>query len=115
MHEVHLVQAIIEAVEKQAVAQKARRVTLVKIRCNALTSHSGDHVRFSFDIVKKDRPLVKDATLELNEVEPLLRCKKCNHQFHGHHLPDVCPRCGSLEVLAVNPTEMVLEGFEIER
>ena len=115
MHEVHLVQAIIEAVEKQAVAQKASRVTLVKIRCNALTSHSGDHVRFSFDIVKKDRPLVKDAALELNEVEPLLRCKKCNHQFHGHHLPDVCPKCGSLEVLAVNPTDMVLEGFEIER
>ncbi len=115
MHEVHLVQAIIEAVEKQAVAQKARRVTHVKIRCNALTSHSGDHVRFSFDIVKKDRPLVKDATLELDEVEPLLRCKKCNHQFHGHHLPDVCPQCGSLEVRAVNPTDMVLEGFEIER
>lgn len=115
MHEVHLVQAIIEAVEKQAVAQKARRVTRVKIRCNALTSHSGDHVRFSFDIVKKDRPLVKDATLELDEVEPLLRCKKCNHQFHGHHLPDVCPQCGSLEVRAVNPTDMVLEGFEIER
>lgn len=115
MHEVHLVHAIIEAVEKQSLAQKARRVTLVKIRCNALTSHSGAHVRFSFDIVKKDRPLVKDATLELNEVEPLLRCKKCNHQFHGHHLPDVCPRCGSLEVLAVNPTDMVLEGFEIER
>ena len=115
MHEVHLVQAIIEAVEKQAVAQKAKRVTLVKIRCNALTSHSGDHVRFSFDIVKKDRSLVKDAELELNEVEPLLRCKKCNHQFHGHHLPDVCPQCGSLEVLAVNPTDMVLEGFEIER
>ena len=115
MHEVHLVQAIIETVEKQAAAQKAKRVTLVKIRCNALTSHSGDHVRFSFDIVKKDRPLVKDAELKLNEVEPLLRCKKCNHQFHGHHLPDVCPKCGSLEVLAVNPTDMVLEGFEIER
>jgi Zn finger protein HypA/HybF involved in hydrogenase expression len=53
--------------------------------------------------------------LELNEVEPLLRCKKCNHQFHGHHLPDVCPQCGSVEVLAVNPTDMVLESFEIER
>jgi hydrogenase nickel insertion protein HypA len=115
MHEVHLVRAIIEAVESQAVAQKAKSVKRVKIRCNALTSHSGDHVRFSFDIVKKDRPLVKDAVLELNEVEPLLRCKKCNQQFHGHHLPDVCPKCGSVEVLAVNPTDMILESFEIER
>jgi len=115
MHEIHLVSAIIESIEKQAAAQNARRVNRVKIRCNALTSHSGDHVRFSFDIVKKDRPLIKDAALELNEVEPLLDCQKCGHRFHGHHLPDVCPKCGSVDVKAVNPIDMVLESFEIER
>jgi hydrogenase nickel incorporation protein HypA/HybF len=115
MHEVHLVQAIVEAVEKQAAAQAARSVTWVKIRFNALTSHSADHVRFSFDIIKQDRPLLKNAELRLNEVEPLLHCQKCQHQFHGHHLPDVCPKCGSIEVLAVNPTDLVLEGFEVER
>ena len=115
MHEVHLVRAIVEAVEKQATAQKAKSVTRVKIRCNPLTSHSGEHVRFSFDIVKQDRPMLKDCALELHELEPLLRCKKCKHQFHGHHLPDVCPKCGTTEVLPVNPTDMVLEGFEFER
>lgn len=115
MHEVHLVRAIIEEVEKQAVAQQARCVKLVKIRFNALTSHSADHVQFSFDIVKKDRPLIQNAELKLNEVEPLLRCSQCGSEFHGHHLPDVCPQCGSVDVKAVNPTDMVLEGFEIER
>lgn len=113
MHEVALVNAIVEAVEKEAVAKKARRVKWIKIRFNALTSHSADHVRFSFDIVKTDRPLIKDAKLKLNELEPLLLCK-CGHKFHGHHLPDVCPKCGSLEVTAVNSTDMVLESFEFE-
>lgn len=113
MHEVHLVRAIIETVEQQAAARKATRVTSVKIRFNPLTSHSADHMQFSFDIVKKDRPLVKDARLELNEVEPLLHCK-CGNKFLGDHLPDVCPECGSVEVKAVNPTDMVLENFEIE-
>lgn len=112
MHEVALVRAIIDTVEKQAAAQKAGRVKSVKIRFNALTSHSADHVQFSFDIVKNDSPLVKDAELQLNEVEPLLRCA-CGNQFSGHHLPDVCPKCGSLDVKAVNPTDMVLESFEI--
>ena len=74
MHEVHLVRAILETVEKQAAAQKAKRVKSVKIRFNPLTSHSGDHVQFSFDIVKKEIPLVQDATLELTEVEPTLVC-----------------------------------------
>ena len=114
MHEVALVNAIIDTVEKQAAAQKARRVKWVKIRFNALTSHSADHVRFSFDIVKAARPLIKDAVLKLNEVEPLLLCK-CGCKFPGHHLPDVCPQCGSLEVTPVNSTDMVLESFKVER
>jgi Zn finger protein HypA/HybF involved in hydrogenase expression len=114
MHEVALVSAIIDTVEKEAALQKARRVKWIKIRFNALTSHSADHVRFSFGIVKSNRPLIKDTRLKLNELEPLLLCK-CGHKFHGHHLPDVCPKCGSLDVKAVNPTDMVLESFEIER
>jgi hydrogenase nickel incorporation protein HypA/HybF len=115
MHEVHLVRAIVEKVEKQAAAKKAKRVKSLTIRFNALTSHSADHMRFSFDVVKKDSQLVKDAELKLNEVEPLLRCRKCGNEFHGHHLPDVCPKCGSVDVQAVHSTDMVLEGFEIER
>ncbi|MGP8020254.1 MAG: hydrogenase maturation nickel metallochaperone HypA [Limisphaerales bacterium] len=115
MHEVHLVHAILETVEKQAAAQKARCVKLVQIRFNPLTSHSGDHVQFSFDIVKKEIPLVQDAVLKLTEVEPTLVCNQCGHRFHGHSLPDVCPKCASVNVQAVNSTDMVLERFEIER
>lgn len=115
MHEVHLVKAIVETVEKQAAAQKAKRVKWVKIRFNALTSHSADHMQFSFDIVKKDSPLMKDAELKLNELEPLLLCNQCGNKFHGHHLPDICPKCASVNVKAVHSTDMVLEGFEIEK
>ena len=50
-----------------------------------------------------------------DEVEPLLRCNQCANQFQGHHLPDVCPKCGSVDVTAVNSTDMVLEDFEIEK
>jgi hydrogenase nickel insertion protein HypA len=115
MHEVHLVRAIIEAVEKQAAANGARRVKSVKIRFNALTSHSAEHVQFSFDLVKKDSPVVQDAKLTLNEVEPSLRCAKCQHVFHAHHLPEMCPKCLSLDVQPVNSTDMVLESFEAEK
>jgi hydrogenase nickel incorporation protein HypA/HybF len=115
MHEVYLVGAIVDTVEKQAAAQKARRVKWLKIRFNALTSHSADHVQFSFDIVKKGHPLIREAELKLNELEPLLLCNVCGHRFHGHHLPDVCPQCASVNVKAVHSTDMILEGFEIEK
>ena len=115
MHEVHLVRAIVDTVEKQAAAQKAKRVKLIKIRFNPLTSHSAEHVQFSFEVVRKESKLVKDATLALTQLAPLVRCAKCGHQFETDHLPDVCPKCDSLDLKAVNSTDMVLEGFEIEK
>ncbi len=114
MHEVHLVRSIIETVEKQATAKGGKRVKSLKIRFNALTSHSGDHVQFAFDLVKKDSPLLQNATLLLNEVDSSLRCDQCGHVFHGHQLPEMCPRCCSLNVKALQPTDMILEGFEVE-
>lgn len=115
MHEVHLVRAIVETAEKEAAAQKAKRVKSLTVRFNALTSHSAGHVKFAFELVKKDSPLVKKAHLKLNEVEPLLLCDQCGEKFLGHHLPDICPKCGSIKVKAVNSTDLVLESFEIER
>ncbi len=115
MHEVHLVRAIVDTVEKQARAQHAKRVKSLKIRFNALTSHGADHVQFSFDVVKKEHPLIQEAILELHEVDPTLACTSCRHTFRGKHLPEVCPKCGSLEVKPVNSIDMVLESFEIEK
>ncbi|HEU6449464.1 MAG TPA: hydrogenase maturation nickel metallochaperone HypA [Verrucomicrobiae bacterium] len=114
MHEVALVRAIVETIEKQAAKKRARRVKWLKIRFNPLTSHSADHVRFSFDVIKTGRKMLENTELKLDEVEPLLLCK-CGNKFHGHHLPDVCPQCGSVEVSAVNSTDMVLEDFAVER
>lgn len=112
MHEVHLVREIVDKVELEAKAKGAKRVKTVKIRFNRLTSHSSEHVRFSFDIVKKDSVIVKDATLNLTEVAPLLRCRKCGHTFEGNQLPEICPKCYAVDVEPVNSTDMVLEGFE---
>jgi hydrogenase nickel incorporation protein HypA/HybF len=114
MHEVHLVESIIETVEKKAKAKAVKKVNSIKIRFNALTSHSADHVRFSFELAKRDKPLFKETRLDLNELEPLLRCIPCSRTFLGAHLPEVCPHCGSLDVSAINSTDLVLESFEME-
>ena len=114
MHESQLVREILGVVERQAAARGARRVRRVRIRFNPLTSHSGEHVRFSFDVEKREHAMTKDAALDLTEVTPLVRCTKCGHEFEGNQLPDICPECYCVEVEPVNPTDMVLEGIEVE-
>ena len=67
------------------------------------------------DIVHCEECGVELEVVKLNELEPLLLCNQCGNKFHGHHLPDICPKCASVNVKAVNSTDMVLEGFEIEK
>lgn len=114
MYGVRLVRAIVQMVARQGAARNARRATRVKFRFNPLTSHSADHVRFSFDIVSQDSSLVKDGKLKLNEAEPLWLCSQCGNRFPGQHPPDVCPQCAAVDVKAVKPTDLVLESLEIE-
>jgi hydrogenase nickel incorporation protein HypA/HybF len=114
MHEVHLISALLEEVERQARIKKSARVRSIHLRYNPLTSHSGGHMRFSFDILKKDRPLFEHATLELTEVPPLLRCRRCGNEFQGRQLPEICPRCSQTDVAPLHSTDLVLQGFELE-
>lgn len=115
MHEVHLVRELVNKVESEATSKGAKRVTRIAIQFNPLTSHDAEHVQFSFDIVKKDSALVKDAELALTEVAPDVSCEKCGHQFVPESLPNVCPKCGSLNLKPLNSTDMILQSFEVEQ
>lgn len=114
MHEVHLVRELVSKLDQEAAARAAKRVTKVHLRFNPLTSHDAEHVRFCFDIVKKESRFVKEATLTLTEIPPTVRCRKCGHAFDAHELPDLCPKCDSLDLQPVHPTEMTVESFDLE-
>lgn len=114
MHDTHLIQELIATVEKEAAARGAKRVTLVKLKHNPLLSHGADQVRFCFEVVKKGRNLVKNAALAISSAPSLARCQICQHEFEVDELPNVCPRCGSLQLQPVDPTGVRLEGYEIE-
>jgi hydrogenase nickel incorporation protein HypA/HybF len=113
MHEVHIVRDLVSTLEKQASARGAKTVKRVRIKFNRLTSHDAGHVEFSFDLVKKESRLLQDAALDLTEIPPLVRCDQCRHEFEVDELPNVCPRCNSVALTPVNPTEMTVESFEM--
>ncbi|MBI2925777.1 MAG: hydrogenase maturation nickel metallochaperone HypA [Verrucomicrobia bacterium] len=115
MHEVHIVRELVSKIDREAAAQGARRVTRVHLKFNPLTSHDGEHVQFCFDIVKGESRLLKEAALALTEIPPLVRCRKCGHEFKAHELPDICPQCDSVDLQPVHSTDMTVEGFDIEQ
>ena len=115
MHELHIVRDLVATLEKQALAQGAARVTKVKLKFNPLIAHDSDHVQFTFDVVKKDRPLLAGAALELEMIPGCVRCLECGHEFETNALPSLCPRCNSTRLQPRDPVGVVLQSYELER
>lgn len=115
MHEVHLVRDLVATVEKQASAQGAKGVKTIRVLFSPLISHSAEHVEFCFEVVKKDSPLLKETKLALTALPKLARCLDCGHEFEVDELPNICPKCNSVNLQPVHNTGLTLEGFEIEK
>jgi len=115
MHEVHIVRELVATVEREAAAQGAKRVTRLRLRFNPLVSHDAAHVQFCFDVVKRESPLLKEAELALTAVPPLARCQDCQHEFETDELPNICPKCGSVNLAPAHAPGLVLESFDLER
>lgn len=113
MHEAHLIKEIVTAAEAEATAQGAAKIAAIKLRFNPLVSLDADHVRFCFEVVKRESTLAREATLDLESLPRTVRCNTCSHQFDAEELPGICPRCGGIDLHPLHPARLSLAGFTV--
>ena len=77
MHELALIQSVVEMVTEHAQGRCVRRV---KLEIGKLTCVTPDAMRFCFDVVAAGTPL-EGARLEIIEIEALARCGVCGETF----------------------------------
>ena len=113
MHELSIVQSILDTTLQVAEEHGGLPVEKVRVRVGRLRQLVPDLLTYSFDIVKKDT-LAENATFEWEEVEPLVRCANCSNEFAPDDAFWVCPECGSAggEVLAGE--ELILETVSLK-
>jgi hydrogenase nickel incorporation protein HypA/HybF len=54
------------------------------------------------------------ASLELEIIPAVLRCRACEHEWEIEQPPFWCPRCGGGDVAPVRGEELEVESIEIE-
>jgi hydrogenase nickel incorporation protein HypA/HybF len=114
MHELSLVRELVETLAKRARTSGAMRITNVQMEMNPLSGFDADDVEFSFDLVKKEDPMMSEAKLTLNVWDSLARCGDCGEEFVVEELPALCRKCGSINLAPVHPTGLILKGYETE-
>ena len=111
MHEVSLVQAMMEKVDEQARAHHATAVHKVQVRIGRLAGVEADLFASAFELLSPGT-LCEDAELVLLREEGEWHCDAC-----GHVLPPdgvlTCPQCEWPARLA-RGGDLVLERIEME-
>lgn len=107
MHEVSIMEAAAEAAEATARREGAARIITLRLRVGAMSGVVPEALRFAFDVVAAQSPLLAGATMEIETVPAVCWCATCAAEFSGADWINECPRCH-------NPSGELRQGRELE-
>jgi hydrogenase nickel incorporation protein HypA/HybF len=102
MHEMSVVQSMLDILEEQARSYGAKRIVSVRLEFGILTAIVPSAIQFAFDILAKDG-LAEGARLDINIIPLKIECSECQEEAIMEEYSPFCPTCGS-------PTLKILEG-----
>lgn len=117
MHELSIVQALIEQVVQEVQASgHSGRVQRIELSIGRLSGVNPDSIRFGFEILS---PSTSIEGAELAIEEPLARCvcSACGRETELRELADLsaeCPHCGSGRITVHGGRDLMLKAVELE-
>ena len=109
MHELSVATAVLNTAVKHA---RGRRVTLVAVQTGALRQVVPGSLQFYWQIVARDTEC-EGAVLALTEVEAMLRCAACGHEWSPEVPVFRCGACGGADVAVTSGEELCVDHIEV--
>ena len=113
MHEMSLMQDVLEIIEDAAREKKFGRVKTVWLEIGALSGVDPQAVNFCFDAVMQGS-VASGAILEILHKPGLAWCMKCGKQVEISARFDACELCGSFELQVTGGDGMRVKELEVE-
>ena len=114
MHEIALVQGLLEQLHALAKEHQKRKIITVSMEIGPFSGVVVDSFQFGFDILSKDAPLTKDAELIIHSPAALYRCCGCGRQIQEQQRPKSCPQCSQTLFSPEGSVELMLLQVEME-
>lgn len=115
MHEVSIVETLIRQVADE-VAQSGHsgRVTQLELIVGRFSGASAEAIRFAFELLSKDDPLLDGAKLVIFEPKAICECRQCGVETEIDELIAACPICESERIQIVGGSDLLLDSIELE-
>jgi hydrogenase nickel incorporation protein HypA/HybF len=113
MHEIGLMQRMVEVALDRAVGAGARQVQRVTVRVGAESGIVPDVILFAFDVATRGT-IAEGAELQIEDVPLVCFCPACEWEFAPADALHQCPRCHRLGAEVRRGHEFELASLEIE-
>ncbi|HPT65298.1 MAG TPA: hydrogenase maturation nickel metallochaperone HypA [Acetomicrobium sp.] len=113
MHEMSIVEALMEQITKMAQEQNWEAVTRVRLRVGVMRQIVPDILEFCFNVASKGT-IMEGAILEMEEVPLRVKCEGCGHIWNDKEFLGLCPECGSIDANVLGGMELELTNLEVE-
>jgi hydrogenase nickel incorporation protein HypA/HybF len=94
MHELSIVESIIELATKEALAANGTHIESIELDIGTLSGIEMNAFWFAWQHATP-QTLLADAQTNINSIEGKAACLVCNTPFGISHYADPCPQCGS--------------------
>ena len=93
MHEVGIVNGILDTVIRAARGAGASRAVLVTLRIGDMTEVVREALDFAWETFRDEDPLTRGCELAVEEVRPQSECLHCGELFDHDRFHCRCPQC----------------------
>ncbi len=115
MHEISLVQGLLQQLGDLAAENQATRILSVTMEIGPQSGVVADSFRFGFEILAAESDLVRGAQLIVETPPARYACTGCGHVLEtADSKPDACPACGDFLLLAQGGDDLILRQVEME-
>jgi hydrogenase nickel incorporation protein HypA/HybF len=114
MHEMSIVEALLDAVRRETQAYPAAQVATVRVRVGALRQVVPETLVFCYEAATRDTPLAP-SRLEIEAVPAEARCWQCSLTFAVDESWFECPRCKALGADLFQGAELELLTLELNQ
>lgn len=115
MHEVSIALGMVDELFRIAKENHAEKITLVKLKIGKMSGIVTDSLKFAFDAIKLEHPLLSETEIVIEEVPLVYECNDCHVSFNAEDIYfPACAECGSNNLKLVSGEEQHIESVEVE-
>lgn len=113
MHELSIVNSLIELCEENAKNNNANIIKEVHVKIGRLSGVEVELFKRTFDTFKEDS-LCKNSTLLVHLQDVIIKCQECQSQDVLKENIFICPKCGSKDLKIIDGEELYLMRLVME-